>query len=54
MDQEQISNDSYQEDEKIDEDDLEDLSYKSLLSGNGTYVMKSEKYKDYMGTLYMF
>lgn len=27
---------------------------KSLLSGSGSYVMKSEKYKDYTGTQYIF
>ncbi|TAH65260.1 MAG: hypothetical protein EWM47_11405 [Anaerolineaceae bacterium] len=36
----------------IDED--QKASVKSLLSGSGSYVMKEEKYKDYVSTQYIF
>ncbi len=42
--------------ESLDDIDsnLKDSSIRSLMSGQSTYVMKSEKYKDYTGTQYIF
>lgn len=42
------------DDALTDTDTEEKESIKSLLAGSGSYVMKSEKYKDYVGTQYIF
>lgn len=43
------------EDESEDTDDEpKPSSLRAFMTGSGSYVMKSEKYKDYAGTLYIF
>lgn len=52
-DTETVSGDSQDENQDEGEDD-EKATVRRLMSGSGNYVFKSEKYKDYTGTVYIF
>lgn len=50
----QEDDDTDQAETQEENNDKDKASLKDLISGSGNYVFKSEKYKDYIGTFYVF